>query len=86
MEVIVADSAESQVIPAEPSAFRSAFGLPKAGAKEAAAARKAQAMAGPRDLERQGELWPWLVIALCVVLAIENLVATRRRKILSPAV
>ena len=62
LEVVAADAREALVAAASSEAVRAAFGLP---APEQAAERT-----------RPGEFWPWLLLALLLLLAIENLLVT----------
>lgn len=72
-EVVAADSAESLVSAVSADAFRKAWGLPAPGAVAAAAE---QGRARTEHGERR-ELWPWLILALLLLLAAENFFATR---------
>jgi hypothetical protein len=73
VEVIAADAHEYLVSTASEEAFRTAFGLPAAAAFAVAPPAPEQAV----ERSRPGEFWPWLLLALLLILAAENIVATR---------
>lgn len=80
-EVVVPDSREALIATASEESFRSAFGLPMAD--QVAVTVPAPAEAAERS--RPGELWPWLLVALLLILAAENMVATRSPKTPMPS-
>jgi hypothetical protein len=73
VEVVAADGGEAFVATAGDTAFRAAFGLPIEDAVAVAAAVPEQAA----ERSRPGEFWPWLLLGLLIILAVENVVATR---------
>ncbi len=73
MEVIAGDPGESMVSPVDAAFFRKAFGLPVSGETPAAVHAPESHPERPRD----GEWWPWLALALLLLLAAESVVATR---------
>lgn len=74
MEVVAPDARESLVATAGEPVFRAAFGL--AAADALAVAPPAPEQAAERS--RPGEFWPWLLLALLIILAVENMVATQK--------
>ncbi|MDB6154112.1 MAG: hypothetical protein JWL90_2565 [Chthoniobacteraceae bacterium] len=80
MEVVAPDAGEGLVASASEGAFRAAFGLPTADAIPPALPAPEQAA----ERTRPGEFWPWLLIGLLLLLALENIVATRNITVPSP--
>ncbi len=78
--VIAPDSDVALVATASESAFRAAYGLPTADAAPPAAAPIVTHDEGA-ERSRPGEFWPWLMLGLLILLAIENIVATRKAPI-----
>ncbi len=73
VEVVAADAGEVLVAPAGGAAFRAAFGVPDAQAVAVAPPAPEQVV----DRARPGEFWPWLLLVLLLILAAENILATR---------
>jgi Aerotolerance regulator N-terminal len=76
--IVAASPSESAVGSSTESALRTAFGVPDADHRTAPPARNDPALAASM-VPWRAELWPWLAVALLVLLAIENIVATRRK-------
>jgi hypothetical protein len=73
VEVVAADPNETRMATTNEAAFRAAFGIPDAATLESASPPPARA----DERSRPGELWPWVLVALLLVLAVENVLATR---------
>ncbi|MES2709632.1 MAG: BatA and WFA domain-containing protein [Verrucomicrobiota bacterium] len=78
--IIAAAPAESAVAPATAEAFRAAFGVPDEVASAAAAveAQKPDPALAKSMLPSRWEFWPWLALALMILLMAETLLATRK--------
>lgn len=78
--IVAAAPAESAVAPATVEAFRTAFGVPDeaAAAATAAADQKPDPALAKSMLPSRWEFWPWLALALMILLMAETLLATRR--------
>lgn len=74
VELVVSDPAETAVGSAGPARFRSAYGLSDSVAPAATTAPPPQETP---DVSRAREWWPWVAVALLIVLSIETWVATR---------
>jgi hypothetical protein len=81
LEVVAPDASESLVATASEPAFRAAFGLPDAHATVIAP----PAPERTEQRSRPGEFWPWLLLAVLLLLAVENIVATRAQPTTSSA-
>lgn len=80
-EVVAADPGESAVMALDAAGFRKAYALPDT----ASAPPANQPAATPGDERpRDGEWWPWLAVALLLLLVIECAVATRRSARMQP--
>ena len=77
-EVVAADSRESLPAAVGDGPFRAAFGLPTT---ELSAALPPAQPERVSEFSREGELWPWLVIVLLILLIAENFLATKRQSI-----
>jgi hypothetical protein len=73
LELVAPHSDEMLMASAGESAFRHAFGLPTGEV----AKLTPQAPEHTETRSRPGEIWPWALIALLILLAAENFAATK---------
>jgi hypothetical protein len=76
-EVVAPDAREALVATVGEPAFRAAFGLPIVDAIPIAPPAPEQAA----QRSRPGEFWPWLLLGLLTILAVENIVATGKSSV-----
>lgn len=74
LQIVAPDAGEALVATASEAKFRTAFGLP---AGDAVATVPVAVVSAP-ERSRPGEFWPWLLLTLLLILAVENIVATRK--------
>lgn len=77
-EVVAADGRESLPAAVGDAPFRAAFGLPTT---ELSASLPPPQSERVSEHSREGELWPWLVVGLLLLLIAENFLATKRQSI-----
>lgn len=75
-DVVAADSRESLPAAVSDEPFRVAFGLPTMALSAGLPPPQSTRVS---EHSREGELWPWLVVGLLLLLVAENLLATKRQ-------
>lgn len=79
--LIAADASESDIASADEKSFRSQLGLPAIDAPPPTLNPPMAALGS--NQQREGELWPWILVVLLSLLIVENGLAARRPRQLS---